>query len=56
MTEKKKKTFSTVQEILQTYFPAYADRERESSEDYYARIGRELASELAKKFEANLRR
>ncbi len=56
MTEKKKKTFSTVQEILETYFPAYADRERQSSEEDYAQIGRDLASKLAKKFEANLRR
>jgi hypothetical protein len=55
MTEKKKKTFSSVQEVLETYFPAHAKHQRESSQDDYAQIGRDLASELAKKFQANLR-
>lgn len=57
MTEqKKKRRFSTVQEILETYFPAYAEREREPSAEDYSRIGQELGTQLAKKFQANLRR
>ena len=54
--QKKKRNFSTVQEIFQTYFPAYAAREREPSAEDYSRIGQELATKLAKKFQANLRR
>ena len=54
--EKKERRFSTVQEILETYFPAYAAREREPSAEDYSRIGQELATKLAKKFQANLRR
>lgn len=56
MAQKKKKSFSTVQEVLETYLPAYAKHEKESHAEDYDKIGRELALELAKKFEASLRR
>jgi hypothetical protein len=56
MTQKKKKSFSTVQEVLETYLPTYVKREKESAAEDYDKIGRELALQLAKKFEASLRR
>ena len=52
----KKKTFSTVQEVIETYFPAHVKQQRESSLKDYGQIGRDLAAQLAKKFQDGLRR
>ena len=54
MKENRKK-FSTVREIFETYFPSYEKRRRESSYENYGQIGVDLATELAKTFQVNLR-
>ena len=54
MAKKKEKRFVNVEKIIETYFPAYSEREKESSVKDEDQIGTDLAVQLAKEFQTNL--
>lgn len=56
MSSKKQKTFSSVQEIMETYFPSYAKKHKDSMlKETQATID-DLSMELAEEFKVNLKR
>jgi hypothetical protein len=52
--KKKQKTFSTVQEIFETYFPPSENRRRRSFTEDDERSGFDLDKELAKEYQSIL--
>ena len=57
MAPEKKQSFSTVREVMKTYFPSYSKQHHDSiSDEDVSRTGLDLATELAEEFQHTLER
>ena len=56
MTQKREKTFHTVVEMIEAYFPALVKLKRESETEDYGGTSRDLVRELSKGLQVKIRR